>query len=280
MSDMGDNVRKTFRNDASSFLMEELQQRLAENGKAFLAFGGDSMLPMLKGDGDIVELRPVDNTLQRGNIYLFVNNNHFVVHRLRYHRGDTLVFRGDNCLGEEHVSREDVLARLVAVEHADGSREECDSPRWRRRSRWVAARRTLVNLPLKAFCRKNRRWERWLYFAILLLLMWAPVGVVGVPLNNFVLGIRLDHLLHASVFIPCTFFLMDFSFFSRHKDKRRGTLLLLSGILTGIVTESVQYLLPYRGFDINDLVANFLGVSLGFLSIFIFYRKRLRKKCH
>jgi glycopeptide antibiotics resistance protein len=41
--------------------------------------------------------------------------------------------------------------------------------------------------------------------------------------------------------------------------------LLLGGILFAFVMEAIQYVLPYRAFNINDLLANGLGVVLGFV---------------
>ena len=86
------------------------------------------------------------------------------------------------------------------------------------------------------------------------------------PLNNYILGLRADHLLHASVFLPMALFFIDLA------PRRRWWLLWLLSCLIGIVTESVQWLLPYRGFDINDMVANFIGVSLGWLAVELFSR--------
>ena len=250
--------------------MEELQQRLADDKKVVIAFGGNSMHPMIDGAGDVVELVPLTEPLRCGEVYLFVCNNHFVVHRLMRLSDNFCHFRGDNCLNEETVTKDAVVARLYAVIHEDGTREECDSLAWRRRSRRVCALRSLRNVFAKALSRDNRKWERWAYFVLLTLFMWAPIGVIGVPLNNFVLGIRLDHLLHASVYIPCTFFLMDFPLFNR----RRSFLLWLAGTAIGLLTESVQYLLPYRGFDINDLIANTIGVTMGFLAVLLYRKHR------
>ncbi len=91
----------------------------------------------------------------------------------------------------------------------------------------------------------------------LLLLMWMPVKS-GLPLANFVFGLRLDHWLHASVYLPCaccTRVLLDVP----------RTRAWLYSLLLGLLTESVQYLLPYRGFDINDMLANVIGISVGAL---------------
>ena len=102
---------------------------------------------------------------------------------------------------------------------------------------------------------------------LLALLMWAPMG--GVPLDNFVLGLRTDHLLHASVFIPCSLFIYDLY--------KRKWAVWPTAVAVGVLTESVQALLPYRGFDINDMIANFLGVSLGWAIIMIVKRKKYKK---
>ncbi|MBP5190077.1 MAG: VanZ family protein [Bacteroidales bacterium] len=250
-------------NDANGFIVEEMMERLNNGITVTIAFGGSSMLPLIDGRSDRIELSPINGELRLGEIYLFVYNGHCVIHRLLKIRYEKFVFRGDNCCSCEVVTREAVLARLIAVCHSDGSRENCDSLQWRRKSRRVSTLRTLKNLPFRLFGRPQRRWERWLYIALLLILMWAPVGVLGIPLNNFVFGIRFDHLLHASVYVPFVFFLMDFGKVKMSKLIPHW----LVGLLFAGVTESVQLLLPYRGFDINDLVANFLGVTLGWIIV-------------
>lgn len=263
-----------FPNSTDLFIIEELHARLQQGHTVRIAFGGNSMLPMIDGEGDKVILRPLNplELMQRGEIFLFSYQGHCVIHRLMRIWNGRLTFRGDNCRQTETVGIDDVWARLVAVEHADGRVESCDSEEWISRSKRVFRRRSLRNIPFRLFGRSQRRWERWCYFALLLLLMWAPVGGLGVPLDNFVLGIRLDHLLHASVYIPCCFFLMDFAAIGwSHKIR-----CWLTAVLMALTTETVQYLLPYRGFDINDLVANFLGVTLGWMIIRFLKRNRNR----
>ncbi|MBQ2488712.1 MAG: VanZ family protein [Bacteroidales bacterium] len=110
-----------------------------------------------------------------------------------------------------------------------------------------------------------------LYFVALLLLMWLPLNGV-VALDNYVFGLRADHLLHASVYLPCIYFL--------GKLVRKPVMALwLLSVGIGLLTEGVQYLLPYRGFDVNDLLANAIGVSLGlFLFLFFLRKKSFEKK--
>lgn len=263
--------RLSFPNVVDGFLYDEMQQRFQQGLTVQIAFGGNSMQPMIDGAGDVIHLRQIveGQSLQRGMVYMFAYDGRFVIHRLIRQKKDDLVFRGDNCRTCEKVSRSAVLAQLVAVEHSDGSIISCDSREWKRRSNCVRIKRTLKNTPYYLLNRDRRCWMRWVYFAVLIFLMWAPLGFVGVPLNNFVFGIRFDHLLHASVYIPCVFFLMDFRRLAYPEFRFRAW---LAALLMAFTTETVQYFLPYRGFDINDMVSNFLGVSVGFVIMLLVKR--------
>lgn len=246
--------------------------RLASGESVTIAFGGRSMLPMLNGESDIVTLDPLPASEECavGDIYLFFYNNHYVIHRLLRIDDDVYFFRGDNCRTYEQVQRKAVLGRLVKVQHVDGSVETTDSNSWRSRSRRVVRRRSGINFLYNTFGHQNRWWESAVYFASLSALMWAPLNGIGIPLNNFVFGLRLDHLLHASVFLLCPFFLLD------SLNKRRWLILIVAWMV-GICTESVQYLLPWRGFDINDLAANFIGCFLGWLMLAPYFRRSQKK---
>lgn len=111
---------------------------------------------------------------------------------------------------------------------------------------------------------KTLRRLAFLYFAILMTAMWCPTG--SLSLNNMVLGFRLDHLLHAAIYMPCAFawsLLLP----------RKAWLWFPLTLLVGAGTESVQYLLPYRGFDISDMIANANGALIGWVALLI-WRKR------
>lgn len=259
--------RLSLPNSPDNFILQELCKRLSEGQQVTIPFGGRSMLPMLNGDSDVVTLAPVTATEEcvPGDIYLFFYNNHFVVHRLLKIEDDHYFFRGDNCCVYEQVRRKAILGRLSEVQHADGSVESTSTEEWRKRSCKVVRRRGIINWFITAFGHYNRWWESAVYFACLAALMWAPLNGLNISLNNYVLGLRMDHLLHASVFILCPYFLLDMT------NKRR-VLILLVAWLIGVCTESVQYFLPWRGFDINDLIANFIGCFLGWLLLVPYYR--------
>ena len=271
---MTHNQRIIIPNSDQGFVADAVRRQLAMGNRVTMRFGGNSMMPTIDDRRDSVELEPINAPLRRGDVCLFAHDGHLVVHRLVRHRGDRFFFRGDNNRACEAVGREAVMARLSAIVHDDGSRTECHSPRFRRRGRCLMFRADAVCVLARLFGQGQRRWERWAYFALLLILMWSPVGALGVPLNNFVLGIRADHLVHASVYIPAALFFVDFYPRSRHRLRRSW----LSALLLGVTTETVQYFLPYRGFDINDMVANAIGVSLGALLLLPALRKVRGKK--
>ena len=143
-----------------------------------------------------------------------------------------------------------------------------------KRGKLVAAEKKhpMKHLAVRWLGHAGRKQLRPWYFLFLAFLMWAPLNGVGIPLDNYVLGLRMDHLLHASVFIPCTLFLYDLY--------RQGCKWAewATAVAVGVFTEMVQWLLPYRGFDINDMIANFLGVSLGWLAILFVKHKTIKKK--
>lgn len=109
----------------------------------------------------------------------------------------------------------------------------------------------------------------WTYTVILLLLAVLPINSSGNVINHtFVVSIRLDYLLHCAVYIPWVVLLGLTTKKSFTKDT--GTILfyLLLALVFAFLNEGVQYYLPYRAFNINDLIANFMGVLLGHI---IFY---------
>lgn len=239
------------------------EEQLAEGHNVKLAFDGRSMLPTLNAT-DRLEFAPLSGPAAVGDIVLARQQGHYLVHRVVQRQADAYILQGDNCYGTECVPQSDVLARLIAVTRANGRVLHTDSRQWHRLSRCSILRRKLKNSIIHCCGRQGRRQLRPWYFLFLIILMWAPLNGLGVPLDNYVLGIRMDHLLHASVYVPCILFLVDLV--GRHRDRpTTGSHLSawLLAVLIGWTTEAVQYLLPYRGFDINDMVANTLGVTLG-----------------
>lgn len=99
----------------------------------------------------------------------------------------------------------------------------------------------------------------WLYAVTLAVLSVLPINSLSAKINDvFVLQIRLDYLLHALTLIPWSFLLFQYK-----QGSKSIFCIIFSGVIFSIICEGIQYFLPYRAFNINDLAANFLGVVLG-----------------
>ncbi len=261
----------TLPNSIDNFILVEMCERLKLGHTVTMLFGGHSMLPLINGEGDKIQLRPLgqEEPCVPGEVYLFRHQDHFIIHRLMRIEDGILLFRGDNCYAFEREDRNNVLAKLVAIEKTDGSRMDCESEEWHRLSKKVVRRRNRKNALTRLTCQPARKRWAIVYFVLLAVLMWAPLNGVGPILDNYILGLRADHFLHASVYLFCPLFLADWL------GMRRGWVLVVA-LCVGLLTESVQALLPYRGYDINDLVANCTGNFVGWLAALPFMNRHRR----
>lgn len=250
----------------NSIVFEEVTERLQRGEIVTILLRGISMQPLLRNGKDKVTLAPIgDHILQKGDIVLFhIDAPHptYLLHRIIKIEGDRYTMQGDNCVSKEVATRDAIVGILKEIRRPNGKVQSCESIGWRWLSCYALCRKRIHNLARKYLNTKARRWESPLYFILLAILMWAPLNGLGIPMDNFIFGIRIDHLYHASIYLFCAFFWQDWL----HRNMKP---VLLLAILTGIVTEFVQYLLPYRGFDINDLIANILGAILGWSIVFL-----------
>lgn len=85
----------------------------------------------------------------------------------------------------------------------------------------------------------------------------------------FVVRIRLDYLMHSIVFIPWAFL-----YLKTFNNVTIGDFFVMSvtGVFMATFTEGIQYFLTYRSFNINDLMANWLGVGLGVGIVYVIKR--------
>jgi VanZ family protein len=92
--------------------------------------------------------------------------------------------------------------------------------------------------------------------------------------NNYLLNIRWDYLVHALVYIPLVPMIMIALNGWKVKMYGRASIVILS-LLFAFSLEGIQYFLSYRAFNINDLMANGVGVILGFLTVLVLPVERL-----
>lgn len=245
-----------------------VEEQLKEGQNVRMSLKGTSMLPTLCAD-DVLTLKPVAGPVQVGDVVLFRYCGRHIVHRVIACEGDNYTIQGDNCYSTEEVRGSDIIARVVQVEKRGGARLTTDGDEWLRLSRRSLRRKKVKNFVLRWLGRDGRRKLRPWYFVALAILMWAPLNGFDLQLSRYVFGLRADHLLHASVYIPCSLFLMDLF--------KRNWFVWVCAVGVGLFTEGVQWFLPYRGYDVNDLVANVIGVTLGW-AVITLYRRVIRRR--
>jgi VanZ family protein len=114
---------------------------------------------------------------------------------------------------------------------------------------------------------KHLRIFFWLYLSSLILIAILPLNSNSSRLlgNVFMVHIRLDYLIHSIIFTPWTLlYLITF----RPVKILDKSIMIGKGLLMASATEGVQYFLTYRSYNINDLLANLLGVVLGSVLLF------------
>ena len=101
------------------------------------------------------------------------------------------------------------------------------------------------------------------YTVLLIVVAVLPLGGDNAINNMFVISIRMDYILHFVIFLPWVFLLRMVSNKTFKTAPYKTVTLILLGVLFAFSTEFVQYFLTYRAFNINDLLANGLGVVMG-----------------
>jgi len=113
----------------------------------------------------------------------------------------------------------------------------------------------------------NAKLLLWIYLAVMLLLVLLPInGEKSALNNNYTFGLRWDYIIHALVYIPLPILL------SLNKKINYWVGVFIALILASGF-EFLQYFLSYRAFNINDLMANLIGVGVGVIIAIIFSEK-------
>ena len=112
------------------------------------------------------------------------------------------------------------------------------------------------------------------YFYIIIIFVFSLLPFYGYETrqgNNYILSTRSDYIIHVVMFLP---FLLVFRLSYRF-NMFAGIAL---AILYAMLTELVQIAVPYRTFNINDLVANVFGVIIGLFPALIINKIQQRTR--
>lgn len=91
---------------------------LLEVSDIIVRITGRSMWPFFKEGKTKVKLSKI-NEIKKGKIYLFKNNNSYVLHRLIKIKGEILTFRGDGNVGVELVNKNKLIAEMIAYNNGE-----------------------------------------------------------------------------------------------------------------------------------------------------------------
>jgi VanZ family protein len=113
----------------------------------------------------------------------------------------------------------------------------------------------------------------WVYVISVLLVTILPLNSTSVSLSgSSVLSFKTEHILHALAYLPAVFIFYEVLIAAKHRFKFAKLFSVLSALLFAFITEGIQYFLSYRAFSPNDLMANFIGVLIGSLVLFFFFK--------
>lgn len=113
---------------------------------------------------------------------------------------------------------------------------------------------------------KSLIWIYSIYTALIILFYILPINSSesGINLNNvFIVYIRLDYLALFMIFFPWMILWKKCTRMIVRKNVGNKIGIITVGFLFTIGLELIQYYLPYRAFNINDLIANGIGAGIG-----------------
>ncbi|MCX6271821.1 MAG: VanZ family protein [Bacteroidetes bacterium] len=102
----------------------------------------------------------------------------------------------------------------------------------------------------------------WFYILGITVLALLPLNTRQELNHVSILSFRGDHFFHSLVFIPLVFLLK-----ATYKTK---SFTLLIGLCIAALMEGIQQPLSYRTFTLPDMLANMLGVCIGFVLLLLY----------
>ena len=260
----------TLPDDYPRVLLIELKAASSEGDSLFTRYGGSGMEPLLTSGIEKINVRPVKKGFEPKlyDVLAIEKDERCLFRRFLRRDGESFVVLGDSCRREETVDQSCVIGVLDEVKRGDGSCIMCNGDKWTKQSAKAVKKRQWINRIKNLFSGKRIRYWAIAYFAMLLLSMWMPLGKIPIP-DNLILGLRPDHLFHASIYCFCAFFLAKLCCSHTSRGIIANISIWAGSIAISLITEFGQKLLPYRSFDINDLIANAIGVTLGWIVLLI-----------
>ena len=112
----------------------------------------------------------------------------------------------------------------------------------------------------------------WIYVLILVLGSVLPLNTATALNDTYIVDFRADYLVHVLVLMPLPVLLS----LSIGTTTGLWARVIFFALLIVVFCEGVQMFLPYRTFNINDLIANGAGTLLGVIPAVFVWRRLSR----
>lgn len=102
--------------------ISKVKQHLSEQGVYVTQARGRSMLPMIRGNQDVLVIENVtaESPIKRGDILLYQGlDDKLTLHRFYAFDGEKLLLNGDNCAFWERIDRRAIIGSLIAYYRYD-----------------------------------------------------------------------------------------------------------------------------------------------------------------
>jgi len=119
-----------------------------------------------------------------------------------------------------------------------------------------------------------------IYIALLVIASILPgFGAMNKKNIEFIFDLRFDYFIHFMAYLGLYILLI----ISSNANKKLGSnykalKLFFLAVLLAVATEIAQLLIPYRTFNPLDLLANLLGILVGIVGYYVFYKKILQEE--
>lgn len=122
----------------NELLLGEVSALLAEGKSVVLKTKGNSMLPLIRGDRDSVELHREDSVRENDIVLARLTGGQYVLHRVIAIDGENVTLMGDgNIRGTEHCRLGDICGTALFVVRTDDTKVDVRSAgALRRASMW------------------------------------------------------------------------------------------------------------------------------------------------
>ena len=112
------------------------EENLKDGKSVKILADGPSMFPFIHGARDLVEIIPVrpDENPMLWEVYFFIHNGKYKIHRFVGREDDFFIMRGDGNLKiSEKVKQKDIIGKLYRIHKPDGTVIDCTSKKWLRK---------------------------------------------------------------------------------------------------------------------------------------------------